>query len=472
MWNTPLLAFAANKYAGDPRAAKWDELARRWAINALSRASDRSSTEIVDGRPLKDWIASENLFPDLTLENHGFWSMPYQFDTKMFGEAEIAYKAFGRPVPQACGFRAARMWTGINGVLSLWDGDVLSPHVQDWAWKDYSALEYFAWQTTLRGNPAAGAFESRALQMMLERTQSQGGTVGRSVFDALALDFGFYTNTFKGLAFAYLMHRYSPVTTSMPFDEAEKNLPGVYIYRYNKAAIHRTPQKIVSVSWHPNSQSILILPEGNTTFTDPPFFCPYVRNSGARDVSFPALAKQVSPQAGTPKITSDRNSMRVSYSRTWADAVTQYITVASLPDEATAYLSVFRATKDTELDLGPAFPVQMGQIPGFRESIRQYRGPRWVNFSDHLAFVSADPLPDKMQPGRFELTGKQHFAVKAGEWFAPAAVVVYVRQPHRKTAAFSEKLRLDSTQPGRLILSLASSSGESTVDSDFTQQAQ
>jgi len=91
--------------------------------------------------------------------------------------------------------------------------------------------------------------------MMLRRTQSQGGMVGRSSFDALPIDFGFYTNTFKGLAFAYLMHRYSPVATSMPFDEAEKKLPGVYIYRYNKAAIHRTLQKVVSVSWHPRSQS-------------------------------------------------------------------------------------------------------------------------------------------------------------------------------------------------------------------------
>ena len=123
----------------------------------------------------------------------------------------------------------------------------------------------------------------------------------------------------------------------------------------------------------------------------------------------------------------------------------------------------------SELDLGPAFPVQMGQVPGFRENIREYRGPRWVNYGDHLAFVSADSLPTETQPGRFELTGKQHFAVKAGEWFAPAAVVVYVRQPHSQTAALSEKVRLDATQPGRLILSLASSSGEASVDCDFAQ---
>jgi len=159
--------------------------------------------------------------------------------------------------------------------------------------------------------------------------------------------------------------------------------------------------------------------------------------------------------------------MRVSYSRTWADAVTQYVMVASLPDEATAYVSIFRANRDTELDLGPAFPVQMGQAPGFRENTREYRGPRWVNFSDHLAFVSPDPLPQETQPGRFELTGKQHLTVKAGEWFAPAAVVVYVRQPHRQTAALSENVRLDTTQPGRLVLSLASSSGESTIECDF-----
>lgn len=71
------------------------------------------------------------------------------------------------------------------------------------------------------------------------------------------------------------------------------------------------------------------------------------------------------------------------------------------------------------------------------------------------------------KPGRFELTGEQHFAVKAGEWFAPAAVVVYVRQPHRQTAALSEEVKLDATQTGRLVLSLASSGGRSTIECDF-----
>ncbi|MCX7045462.1 MAG: hypothetical protein NTX50_08275, partial [Candidatus Sumerlaeota bacterium] len=173
-WNTPLLALAANKYPDHPHAARWQELARRWAVNAVSIASDKSNTQTLDGKPVKEWMASENLFADLTLENHGFWSTPYQSAFSLLLDGALAYRIFDRPVPETLSYRAREMWRTVTGPISVWDGDMLFPHGQDWAWKSYAHLEYFCWLNTLLKIPEAGAFESRAIQMTLRRQQAIG----------------------------------------------------------------------------------------------------------------------------------------------------------------------------------------------------------------------------------------------------------------------------------------------------------
>src|SRR5436190_3853357 len=47
-WNAGLLGVCAAIYADDPRAAKWDEWAKRWALNTEARDPDRKSTRMVD----------------------------------------------------------------------------------------------------------------------------------------------------------------------------------------------------------------------------------------------------------------------------------------------------------------------------------------------------------------------------------------------------------------------------------------
>lgn len=76
-WNTPTPALAAVMFPEDPNRAKWEETATRLALNASSAEQDHDSEQVIDGRPLKDWIdwiESTNLNPDLTMENHGFFN--------------------------------------------------------------------------------------------------------------------------------------------------------------------------------------------------------------------------------------------------------------------------------------------------------------------------------------------------------------------------------------------------------------
>lgn len=471
-WNTPVLAFAANKYADHPRAARWDELCKKWALNALSTKRDATSKELIDGRPLSEWIVSENVWPDLTIENHGFWSVGYQCSSQTFGEGVLAYRVFGRPVPQAYFHHADQMWRDVTSTLFLWDGDILFPQGQDWNWKVYNTSAYLCWLHCCRQNAAAGALESRAIQMVYRRQLAIGtGDLGAAY--SPKLDFGNQTTKPKAWAFCYLMHKYFDEPEPVALEVADREANGVHVYPHIGVAIHRAPTKCVSVSWRPGRQPIYVLSEGNTTFTDPPFFFPYDKDSGRAVVTVEGTPKtrpgQNAPVLERAVATHQGKGMEVVYRKPWPGGVTQYIYVASLPDEATVYCTAFRAWRDATVTIGPLFPLRTAAPPGFEKPVRQHRGPRWLNMSDHVGFVSTDPLPVTIPTDRFFLTDKRAYKVKGGQWFGRAAVAVFSRQSHEETAAAAARVHLRDDAPGKMTVAMESSTGPSVLAVDFAK---
>ena len=462
-WNTPFQAFAACRYGDHPNAARWNESCTEWALNTLSTAADAKSGEVVDGKPLSEWIVSENVYPDLTIENHGFWSVGYQCSPMLFGEAALAYRVFGKPTPEALGHRAEAMWKNVMSALYLWDGDILFPNGQDWNWKTYSHVEYLCWQATVQHNAEAGALESRALQMIRKRQLAVGtGDLG-------ADNFGNQTTKVRRWSFSYLMHEYFKTSETATIADAAKVAEGAHIFPHTRTGIHRTPQKCVSVSWHPRSQAIYILPEGDSTFTAPPFFFPWDRWSGVCQIEVePASQKN----AATPNLiraddAPEGGGMRVLFQTRWDDAVTQYIGVVSLPDEATVWCTLFHAERAAKVKLGRMFPLHAEAPPGFVRPVLQHRGERWLNMSDHIGFISPEPLPAEIADGEFFLRDAEERSVTQGEWFGRAALVAYARQDHAKTKALADAVQFMDAGPGEIALKLESSSGPHTVHVDF-----
>jgi hypothetical protein len=464
-WNAPFLAFAANKYADDPRSKTWDALCNKWALNALSTAGDKTSEKVVDGRPLNEWIVSENVHPDLTIENHHMWSVGYQVACQAFAHGELAYTVFGRKPPEAFAHHAGDMWRGVTRALYLWDGDILFPTGQDWSWKSYAQSEYLCWQRLSCKQAAAGALESRAIQMALKRQLAVGtGALGYS-------NFGNNTTKPNKWAFSYLCHKHMDDPDPVSMKEAYKQSLGVYLFPHVRVAIHRAPLKCVSVAWHEKHQPIYILPEGDSTFTDPPFFFPYDREAGGVHLSRVSSAKE----RGRPlpwsriklleaKSTHDGNGMRVCYTRSREDGMTQHVGVVSLPDESTLCCMAFRAGKAGTYRIRKPFHFQAATIQGFPMRLESHRGTRWLNLSDHVGFVSTEPLPETLGPGRFCAAAERTVGAKAGDWFGRLAVVVYARQPHRLTEKRARSVRLvGDTAEGQMAVEWESSSGLSTV---------
>ena len=100
-WNAGILGVCSAVYADDPRAKRWDDYAKHWALNMEGRQPDRTSKQLIDGKPLGEWLVANNVYPDMTLENHGFWDLPYQTSFADLSEAIVAHKMCKLPVPEA-----------------------------------------------------------------------------------------------------------------------------------------------------------------------------------------------------------------------------------------------------------------------------------------------------------------------------------------------------------------------------------
>ncbi len=467
-WNGPFLAFVANKYASDPRAGTWDERAKKWTYNTLSRGADARDETLMDGRPLKDWIVSENVHPDLTIENHDMWSTGYQIQCQFFLEGELAYRLFGRPVPQAFSFHADEMWNKVTRALYLWDGDMLLPTGQDWGWKAYIDMQYMSWMRNYHGHPEAAAYESRALQMIYKR-QLAVGTGGFGT-----LNFGNNTAGAKRWCFSYLGHKYAEESPTATMEAAYEKSLGVYQFPFVKTLIHRAPEKVVTISYHDHLQPIYVLPEGNTTFENPPFFIPFDRYFGGATVTEKGAEPTnqtgfAATNGGWEKVDlidlqTGANTLHAVYTRQHLSGVIQWVGIASLPNEATLIVTEFQASRPGTYRIENPLPFRADTIQGFPMNMDVRQGTHWVNWTNHLGFVSTAPLPPGLKEGVFAAAETQDYSVQAGERFGRLAVVVYARQRHQKTKSAANTLRFEPVAKGKVAVRMKSSGGIARVE--------
>lgn len=269
-WNSTLPALAAAMFPDDPAAPAWEEAALRLAMNASSTAADESSDELVDGRPVRDWMASVNLHPDLTMENHGFFNPIYQQVAHVeIGEAAIAYAAAGRPLPQALSFRTEAIWDAVLAGLATDEGDLAQPAGQDWVSKDFQHLDYLAILATRFQRADAAVLESRALSLVALRqaAHADGSILGQP-------QLGYESMLVKRLASVWWNHRLfgpSPEPTAEEFAAARAGADGVRRFPYADLVTARLGKAFASMSWASARPMALVVPHAAANLEDPIF---------------------------------------------------------------------------------------------------------------------------------------------------------------------------------------------------------
>ncbi|HWO12111.1 MAG TPA: hypothetical protein VNN80_21600, partial [Polyangiaceae bacterium] len=268
-WNAKTPALAEVMFPDDPRAPGWHEASIRLALNAVSTAADADAVAIVDAAPLSQRIASVNLHPDLTLENHGFFNPIYQQVTHLdVSGAALAYAAAGRPLPEALSFRTLAIWDEILEPLATDEGDFAMVAGQDWTSKDYQHVAYLGLLATRFQRADAAALEGRALGLVARRQalSSSGALLGQP-------ELGYESMLIERLAVLWWHHRlFGPAPIPTP-DDVREGLGPRAPRRYPDSdfVAARLRDAFVSMSWDAARPLALVIPRASAQPRDPIF---------------------------------------------------------------------------------------------------------------------------------------------------------------------------------------------------------
>jgi hypothetical protein len=168
-WNSQVLALAFNMFPKHPNHARYGEAAIRWQLSSFATAQDLARDDMVEGRPLKEWLAGlgANLHDDYTLENHDRVHPDYMSSTRTLLTQKIFYDWASNPAPASLNFNARNIYANLKK-LTLPDGGFIYPNAQDWhLHRNADWFDLHAAMAILHNDPQA----ARLMRICLETTE-------------------------------------------------------------------------------------------------------------------------------------------------------------------------------------------------------------------------------------------------------------------------------------------------------------
>ncbi|HUT34753.1 MAG TPA: hypothetical protein VNE39_14785 [Planctomycetota bacterium] len=264
-WTMNLLARAALLYPDHPQAGEWLALAKHGYASSLSVESDRSDDTVIDGKPVKDWVARRCpvFHPDFTLTHHGLGIHPgyMGFASHRIVSLYDMLHGTGKPVSPIWHLHYRDVMGVIKG-LALWDGRIAYPNGKDWA--DYlygvsSARFHMVGLQMMFGDPEARLIEQGAFRNLewLQLKRGQGD------FGPSNAEYLFNANDAKNVGFAYwLRQQHAPPE---PASQAEVDRAHTRVFHSPHASFvyARDPQRFASWGWRAGTGVTgLIVPRG------------------------------------------------------------------------------------------------------------------------------------------------------------------------------------------------------------------
>ena len=247
-WDSTVIALAYNMFPRHPHHETWRETAIRWQINSFVTSKDAQSDEMIDGKPLKQWLIGANIFDDYTLENHDRVHPDYMGTIRLNLHQKLIYDWAGNEPPASIFFNAERIYANLKK-LALPDGNFVYPNGQDWQihrngdWFDLHLI------MALRHNDAQAARLMRisldAAEKMIARTPDGGIDLPDEVLVATT-----HPVLLELYADAYL-HLRAMGDGPEPVEEARlwKDLSGAHVFEAGKFAVVRNERCISTFSW-------------------------------------------------------------------------------------------------------------------------------------------------------------------------------------------------------------------------------
>lgn len=407
-WNLTASSSAILLLPGHAHAAKWHETVLRYGFNTLSVAADTTSARVVDGRPLRQWITGVQLYPDFTLENHGFFHPVYAMvGPATNAQAAVAYRFAGRKIPDALRHNVLAEWKMLQSI-ALADGEWLYPQGLDWDLHDYEHLHYWTMLATLYRDPVAALLERRMAGYARRRQQINGD--GSFVGVSGSLGFAREAVQAERVAFALMMHEQfgaPPTATNTDWRRLIAGLPPVRIFERAGFVVHRTARGLFSFSWK-NRLMGLAAPDSENTPNAPYVTTPFTESLTGRFV----VAEQNAGRAASFTVRrhaaqTDRNGFVIALDADTNDGLLrQEIAVATAAPGVLAYVDRVRARRAVTIteERGLSVGVENDEVSGNQRQVHTSGGRtemtagvqrdhalpgRWANVDGRLGLVSA-----------------------------------------------------------------------------------
>ncbi len=473
-WDLGGISIAAHMLPDHPHAAAWREKAIEYAVNTLSVKKDRRDETLLDGRPIREWVCTENLHPDFTLENHNIFHPSYVQCSSYLLMQSAMHAAYARvPVMQASSHHLMDVWAMFQGILLPW-GETAFPQGMDWELHGLPPINLFASLATWKQDPVAAEMERTNLQYIRAWQEMCQGDLAPA---GSRLGFTRHAIQAEQVAFGYLAHKiFGPAT-----DQPAAPQPS-FVRRYGlvDVILHRTGSKLVSFSWK-NRLMGMVMPIGAGHEGNPCFAVPIANG----------LIGSVKLGSGDAKVEVVQRSWKRTAAgfettgvlRTNGGLLEQTLKMSSVGESAVVYQDRVVARSDILIvgEMGVPLGIENDEVTGGTriiyhqdgKSIVDWHKPgkpfvlpgNWANVDGRLGVVAfaGSGMAYSQAPGYHPGTAvcadilygsfsDQPRQAKAGGLVADRVVVVYSEISPEKTAALSKTVRVEGKPGGGRVL--------------------
>ena len=457
-WNSRILVLAECMMPEHANRAAWDNKAKEYMVTAFATPQDLTSTKLIDGKPLKEWLRGPNVHSDFTLENHGFFHPDYGTAFYLNMQNLMIYRLAGREAPQSAFHNVAEMHDIID-FLTLPSGWTYYPQSTDW--------NNYRHDVTVMGqspNPvmpsAAGA---RCLRWGLDFIKYADGLDAGKTSQNLFRGQNFNCCPLDTLTHLYLLHcLFGPGAEPMTDEQAREALSGTRVFELGKVALCRSRSAMASFSWFDSGKRLMA---AVTPMTPDCVVLP----------KFRSLIGTIGPKLDEAKILHRETELlegggfivRAQLQRGPEFAVNETVTMVALADGRVVWVEWFGNQPASELEVRAGlvfFETDPFWLHGADAKV-YYRGgasvkpakpvvlsdARWLNISDKLGIALRGSKAVSIEDGQLVL----NYRPAGGGEIAPCSVVVFYPNASREaTVQASEQLKIEGLGGGAVKIDL------------------
>ena len=259
-WEADVLAATLGLFPNDLLAPQWFQRLREFAINSYSHKNDANDKTVVDPhydqQTVSDLYRGQNLYDDLTLQNHNYFHTSYQnVVIQELGEAALALKLFQKELygkerwqTNALMHNNDRVMREVLYWLALSDGELAMPNGNDWSLFLYDQITSYSTNACFLRDPHALMLEELACRQIAARqkTTADGSWLLRA--DVGARRMGVEAHR---VMMSWLMHHVLPTKKMKPttWDAFSREYSAAKILSSQNIVRAATPQRFTCFSW-------------------------------------------------------------------------------------------------------------------------------------------------------------------------------------------------------------------------------